>query len=203
MPSVAPVAQVDELVDRLFCSVREALDRGTRALLSGDRELARAAAEADRHIDDLTAQAESMAWGLLDEGEPDLELVRHVVGVLLILPELERSADLAEHVAQRALTGTGAALSRPARSVVERMSEVALDMWELATDAYHARAAHADELDEADDELDILHGRLSNEVAAGSVPPGPAAQLVLVARFYERLGDHAVNVARRVETLTA
>jgi phosphate uptake regulator len=49
--------------------------------------------------------------------------------------------------------------------------------------------------------MDILHDRLTSEIAGGSMPSAIGAQVTLVARFYERLGDHAVNLARRIEML--
>jgi phosphate uptake regulator len=56
-------------------------------------------------------------------------------------------------------------------------------------------------LDEDDEEIDILHERLTGEVARGAMPTAVAAQVALLARFYERLGDHAVNLASRIATL--
>jgi phosphate transport system protein len=56
-------------------------------------------------------------------------------------------------------------------------------------------------LDEADEEMDILHVRLTDEVARSGMATPIAAQVTLLARFYERLGDHAVNLARRIEML--
>ena len=53
----------------------------------------------------------------------------------------------------------------------------------------------------ADEEMDILHHSLTREVAAEGMPVTIAAQVTLLARFYERLGDHAVNLARRIELL--
>ena len=83
------------------------------------------------------------------------------------------------------------------------MSEVALDMWRQATDSYVSRTAFATALEEADEELDILHDRLTSEVASSAMPPAVAAQVALLGRFYERLGDHAVNLAKRMELLQA
>jgi phosphate transport system protein len=56
-------------------------------------------------------------------------------------------------------------------------------------------------LHEDDEEIDILHDRLIREIAAETMPTAIGAQVTLLARFYERLGDHAVNLARRVEML--
>jgi phosphate transport system protein len=81
------------------------------------------------------------------------------------------------------------------------MAEVALEMWRAAADAYGDRAANAASLSEDDEEIDILHDRLTGEVASGAMPTSIGAQVTLLARFYERIGDHAVNLARRIEML--
>ena len=52
-----------------------------------------------------------------------------------------------------------------------------------------------------DDDLDDLHVQLSAELATIGTSIADAIELGLVARFYERLGDHAVNVARRIDGL--
>ena len=62
-------------------------------------------------------------------------------------------------------------------------------------------ASAADALRQRDDELDDLHVQLSVELAASGTSVPVAIEMGLVARFYERLGDHAVNVARRVSRL--
>ena len=126
--------------------------------------------EGDQAVDDLTAEVELLIWPLLDvEGMPTVTL-RHLVGVLLILPELERSGDLAEHIAQRAVTNIGAEMSPLSRGIVQRMSEVALEMWRDAADAYVDRISRAEALAEDDEEIDILHDRLTREIAAGTMP---------------------------------
>ncbi|MHB1582310.1 MAG: phosphate signaling complex PhoU family protein [Acidimicrobiales bacterium] len=192
---------VDQRVNQLFALVSEALARATHALLHADAEVARGVVADDRIVDDLTAEVETLIWERLEAGPVDPVLLRHLVGVLLILPELERSADLAEHVAQRALARLGSEMSPLSRGIVQRMTEVALEMWRAAADAYAERSSASDALAEADEELDILHERLTSEVATEAMPVSVAAQVTLLARFYERLGDHAVNLARRIESL--
>ena len=118
-----------------------------------------------------------------------------------MLPELERSGDLAEHVSRRAVRGLGVELSPRARGLVEQMGEVACEMWRATADAYADRAPVADEVEELDDELDELHVTLTAEIASGSMPLPVAIEAALVARFYERFGDHAVNLARRIAVL--
>ena len=185
----------------MFALVSEALAGATQALLDQDRQLGQSVVDGDRAIDELTSAVEQSIWEGISKESPDVDGLRYGVGILLILPELERSADLAEHIAQRALTDTGGEMTPVSRGIVQRMSEVALAMWNAATSAYAERSAHGVELDEADEELDVLHERLTNEVAAGGMTAAVAAQVTLLSRFYERLGDHAVNLARRIETL--
>ncbi len=77
-------------------------------------------------------------------------------------------------------------------------------MWRTAADCWYDKAGEAnvvDELDRRDEEMDELQTVLVSEVAASGPPSSVAMEMALVARFYERLGDHAVNVARMVSHL--
>src|SRR5580704_9419282 len=194
-------ALIDTKMTQLFALVSEALAGATEALLSNDSSTGLAVVEGDLTVDAMTAEIELLVWQQLDGPSPPLPSLRHRVGVLLILPELERSGDLAEHIAQRAVTSLGSQMSPLSRGIVQRMAEVALEMWRDAADAYVDRSSMAADLSEADEEIDILHERLTKEIAAETMPTAIGAQVTLLARFYERLGDHAVNLARRVEML--
>lgn len=197
----ASTETVDRRVTQLFALVSEALARATHALLTADAEVAHGVVDDDQVVDDLTSEVERLIWQRLERGPVEVATLRHLVGVLLILPELERSADLAEHVARRALSHLGAEMSPLSRGIVQRMTEVALEMWRAAADAYAERSSLGRALAEADEEMDQLHERLTREVATEAMPVPVAAQVTLLARFYERLGDHAVNLARRIDTL--
>jgi phosphate transport system protein len=77
-------------------------------------------------------------------------------------------------------------------------------MWRMAACAFADRdAGAAERLRARDDDLDDLHVQLSAELATIGTSIADAIELGLVARFYERLGDHAVNVARRIDGLVA
>jgi phosphate transport system protein len=198
---VSNLGSEGERVGLLFAQVTEAVARSSWALLSEDPDMGQGVVDRDQVIDELTAEIELEVWHRLQQDRPDWDQLQRAVGVLLILPELERSADLAEHIAQRSLTGLGAQMSAVSRGIIQRMSEVAIDMWNRAAKAYTEGTVRFDELDEADDEMDVLHERLSNEVAGGAMDAAVGAQVTLLARFYERLGDHAVNLARRIDGL--
>ncbi|MGA8725887.1 MAG: PhoU domain-containing protein [Acidimicrobiales bacterium] len=200
----SPLEHIDRLVLQLFALVGESISGATHAFLAGDREAAKALADRDEEvvdtlyhdIEDLTLQQLTVA------GITSPEKLRFLVTVIRMLPDLERNGDLAEHIARRAARGLGGELSARSRGLVERMGEVAVHMWRATTDAYGERLATAAAVvDSLDDEMDDLHVSLTVEVVAGTMPLPVAVELAMVARFYERFGDHAVNLAKRVATL--
>jgi len=194
---------VERQVAQVFSLVTEALAEATDALLNAEPSEGSRIVAADESVDELTGALSQEIWGQLERIVPANHEARLLVGLLLVLPELERSADLAEHIAQRAVGNIGPSMSPSSRGIVQRMSEVALEMWQAATESYVTHTPAWAALDEADDELDILHERLTSEVARAAMPPPVAAQVTLLGRFYERLGDHAVNLARRIELFSA
>ncbi|MBF6556669.1 MAG: hypothetical protein IVW52_10945 [Acidimicrobiales bacterium] len=192
---------IDHKVIQLFALVSEALARATDALLGGEALLGQAVVDGDQDVDDLTAEVELLIWEELKERPVQGDELRYLVAMLLIIPELERSADLAEHIAQRAVDHLGTDMSARSRGIVQLMTEVANEMWQAAADAFGDRNRVSDRLAKADEEMDIFHDDLTREVAREEMPVAIAAQVTLLARFYERLGDHAVNLARRIELL--
>ena len=125
--------------------------------------------------------------------------LRFLLSVLRIAPELERSHDLVCHIASRADRIPGQELSPRCRELIKQMDEVACGMWRRAADCWCQRdGSVASALAEVDDELDELHASLMAELASGTMALPVMMEMTLVARFYERLGDHAVNIARRV-----
>jgi phosphate transport system protein len=82
------------------------------------------------------------------------------------------------------------------------MDELACGMWHRAADGWCQRdQSTALALAEAANELDELHASLVAELASGRMARPVTMEMTLVARFYKRLGDHAVNIARRVTYL--
>jgi phosphate transport system protein len=201
MTTPSQLEPIETRVIQLFALVSEALAGATEALLGNNASVGSAVVDGDQMVDDLTAEVELMVWRQIDDERDQSASLRHLVGILLILPELERSGDLAEHIAQRAVTNIGCEMSPLSRGIVQRMAEVALEMWRDAADAFGDRSARSVSLHEDDEEIDILHDRLMGEVSAETMPAAIGAQVTLLARFYERLGDHAVNLARRIELL--
>lgn len=194
--------EIAEHVEQLFAMVTEGLAAATEALLSGDREVVRVLVERDGAADEVYRTVESLVTTAITDGGLTPSQLRALVSVLRVAPELERSHDLVEHIARRGSAGIGAALSPRARGLVQRMGTGGVEMWQLVADGWARRdASVAEVLEGRDDELDELHAALSAEVARGDQPLPVAMEATLVARFFERLGDHAVNIARRIPSL--
>jgi|GEM_PF-4495 len=194
---------VDRWVTVLFAEVTEALSRATAALLDQDVELAELVIDRDQVIDRRCDDLAALLKERLADAAGDPEALESTVDVLQMVPELERSADLAEHIAQRTLLGLGGVITSRSRGLIQSMSDLALRMWQLASQAYAERSRDAGfQLQEADDQLDRLAANLVT-LGGERAEPKVAVDLALIARFYERLGDHAVNLARRIDRLAA
>jgi phosphate transport system protein len=193
---------IEAKVVELFTMVAEDLPGATRALLSGDHEVVRVLAEREQVIDALYPAMEELVNRLILLQAPVASDLRFLLSVLRIVPELERSHDLVVDIARRADHILGEDLSPRCRGLVERMSELASGMWRQAVDSWRQRdrfAAFA--LGERDEEMDDLHASLIAELASGPMSLPVAMEMALVARCYERLAAHAVNIARRVAYL--
>jgi len=190
---------IDRQVLGLFALVAQCLAGATEALLDGDREGARLLIARDDHIDATYRDIEDLVLRQLGREIPPASDLRFLLGVLRIVPELERSADLATHIASRAMRGLTPDLTPRVRGLIQSMGQVGVEMWHRATDAYAERDAEARRsLDADDDELDDLHVSLTSEISTGRLSTPVAIELALVGRFYERLGDHAVNITAHV-----
>ena len=190
---------IEAKVIELFAMVAEDLPAATQALLTGDNEVLQKLAERDRVIDALYLEIEELVNREILLQAPVASDLRFLLSVLRIVPELERSHDLVVQIASRANHILGDDLSPRGRRLIERMGALASDMWRQAVDGWYQRdRSVALTLDERDDEMDELYASLTGELASGRMALPVAMEMTLVARFYERLGDHAVNIARRV-----
>jgi phosphate transport system protein len=190
---------IETKVIELFALLAEDLPRATQALLTGNSELLQVLGERETLIDALYPEIEGLVNREISLQAPVASDLRFLLSVLRIVPEIERSHDLVMHIASRANHILGADLSARSRGLVERMGSLVSEMWRRAADSWYQRdrsAAFA--LVERDDEMDELHTSLIAELAAGGMALPVIMEMTLVARDYERLGAHAVNIARRV-----
>ena len=190
---------IEAKVIDLFGMVAEDVPRATAALLGGNVEEVRALAERDQVIDELYPGIEDLADRELVLQQPLASDLRFLISVLRVVPELERSHDLVVNIARRASYILSEDLSPRSRGLIEQMGNLASDMWREAVDCWRERdRSAAAVLDQRDDEMDEMYASLMAELASGQMSLPVTMEMALVARFYERLGDHAVNIARRV-----
>ncbi len=188
---------IEREMTELFALVGDGFAGATDALLSGDKAAAKTLIERDRLIDTLYRQLLSTAQTMLKEHRLSSYDINYLITVLRLIPELERSGDLAEHIAQRALIEIGQEMTPRSRGIVQQMGDIGTQMWRMATDAFCDKDLEAaTTLDNLDDDLDELHLSLITEIVAGTMPISVIIETAMVARFYERFGDHAVNIAR-------
>jgi phosphate transport system protein len=190
---------IEAKVIELFAMVAEDLPGATDALLSGSDDVIQALAEREKVIDALYPEIENLVNREIALQAPVASDLRFLLSVLRIVPELERSHDLVMDIARRANHILSQDLSPRSRGLVEGMGNLASVMWRQAADSWYQRdRAAAVALSELDTEMDDLHASLVAELASGQMAIPVTMEMTLVARFYERLGAHAVNIARRV-----
>ena len=179
--------------------VAEDLPEATKALLTGDNEILQRLTERNKAIGAVYTETEELANREILLQAPVADDLRFLLSVLRVLTEFELSHDLVVQIASRGNHFLSDDLSPRSRGIVERMGNLASDMWRQAADCWYQRdKSGAFALEDRDQEMDQLYSSLIGELASGRMALPVTMEMTLVARFYERLGDHAVNIARRV-----
>ena len=199
--------QLDEVhqgVARLAASVTELIPRATDVLLDQDLEGAEYVIAGDDEIDARSIELEERCYSLLALQAPVASDLRQIVSALKLSGEIERSADLCVNICKAARRIHGHPLDPKLRGVIQKMGEQAQLLFKEATEAYLANdAVRAAALDDMDSYLDALQREFIQIIfeshALGHIDLQVAVQLAVVARFYERIGDHAVNVGEKVQ----
>ncbi len=143
---------------------------------------------------------ELAVYALLATQQPMASDLRRLTALVRLTEEVARSGDLVAHVARSACFERAADdFTPPLRALLVEMATVAASLFGDALAAFEAgdgeaAAAVAD----ADAELDLLHRELFAALLEGAADTAPAIDLALLGRFYERLGDHAVEIAGRM-----
>jgi phosphate transport system protein len=179
-----------------------AMARATTALLDADIHLAESVIAADQQIDRMRSELDDLSIDLLARQQPVATDLRMVVTSMRMSADIERMGDLARHVAKVArLRYPESAVPPVLRSTILQMGQVAERIVAKAGSVIAGRDVEsAVALDRDDDEMDRLHREVFAMLLEGKWKHGTeaAVDLTLIGRYYERFGDHAVSVARRV-----
>jgi len=187
----------------LAAMVVEIIPRATAVLLDGDLDGAEAIIHGDAEIDAKSVEIEEMCIQILALQAPVAGDLRQVVALLRMIAEIERSADLACNICKASRRIYGHDLDPKLRGIISRMGEQAQALFVAASEAFRENdASKAAALDDMDAYLDALQKQFIQAIfesqAHGHIDLQVAVQLAMVSRFYERIGDHAVNLGERV-----
>ena len=199
----------DEQLERLHVELiqmgalcEEAISAASEALLKGDRDLAQAAIQAEREIDQKERDVESLCLKLLLQQQPVAKDLREISAALKMISDLERIGDQAADIAEltrfvRLPDGSGLLhIADMARAVIAMVTD-SVDSF-VRRDLTLAHSVCA-----ADDRVDQLFEQVKEEliafIAADAAAGEQGLDLLMVAKYLERIGDHATNVAEWVE----
>lgn len=192
---------IDDLVSMTY-DVRNSIGLASQALLNADAEVAERVISADIEIDAARQRVEDRAFELLALQQPVARDLRMLVAGLRMVGDLERMGDLSVHVAKVARRRVpDVAVPDEALPTMNRMAQVAEEMVDTVAGIIADRDVQgARRLEKADDEMDQLRRSSFRLTLADSWPHGvePAVDIALLGRYYERIADHAVSLARRV-----
>ena len=196
------LAQIDIALVAMADLVGTAIRGATDALLADDLSMAEIVIAGDAEINKLNADVEEISLLIAALQAPMATDLRLVMGAIRISGSLERMGDLAVHIAKQVrLRYPSPSIPAELRDTFKRMGQAASKIVEQTGEIIATRNTDlADEMNKYDDILDNLHRELFTVVLSDDWAHGveSAIDVTLLSRFYERFGDHAVSVSRRI-----
>ena len=199
----------DEQLQRLHIELiqmgalcEDAISQASEALLKKDADLAAQAMESEREIDQKERVVESLCLKLLLQQQPVAGDLREISAALKMISDLERIGDQAADIAE--LTRYITIPSESGKLHIADMARATAAMVTDSVDSFVRRDLElARRVMAADDEVDRLFERVKGElielIAADARNGELGLDLLMVAKYFERIGDHATNVAEWVE----
>ena len=196
------LAQIDIALVAMADLVGTAIRGATDALLADDLAIAELVIAGDTEINKLNADVEEISMLIAALQAPMATDLRLVMGAIRMSGSFERMGDLAVHIAKQVrLRYPNPSIPAELSDTFEKMGKAASKIVEQAGEVIATRNTDlADDMKKYDDILDDLHRELFSVVLSPDWAHGveAAIDVTLLSRFYERFGDHAVSVARRV-----
>ena len=201
----------NRLDEQLFELNREIIEMGAlceeviasaaKALSTGDVELARKVRENGAAIDQLERDVESRCMKLLLHQQPVARDLRLISAALKMITDMERIGDQAEDIAEIVLFLNGHTMQGVER--IEDMARETITMVTGSVDAFVKKdVALAKQVISHDDTVDALFSEIKCAIikllAANSADGEFALDLLMIAKYFERIGDHATNIAEWV-----
>ncbi len=193
-------AALDDLDDRFVAAglrVAESLPRLSEAFLLGDVSIIEQSEFMAWEVASECEQIEDDGFVLLAREAPVASDLRRLVALLRMTVDVSRSASLLRHACLTLRQFDPRFLDPPLRAQLEELSRVSTEVFVAGLDAWRRRDALAvNEVDRADDAVDELQRLLLGQASNVEDPGTELVVLGLLARYYERIADHGVEVAR-------
>lgn len=179
----------------------EAIALAAKALTDKDKTMAAKVAAMDAEIDQKERNIESMCLKLLLQQQPVARDLRQISAALKMITDMERIGDQAEDISEIVITLDGRYAENSA--LLKGMAESTIQMVTESVDAYVKRdtalAHKVIEMDDiVDDYFDQVKAELISKIAGEPADGEYALDLLMIAKYLERIGDHAVNIAEWV-----
>jgi phosphate transport system protein len=197
---------LSEKILRLGGLVEQAIGRSVRALVERNSELARDVIREDHEVDRLELEIDEACVEMLALQQPMARDLRFITTAMKITPDLERIADHAVNISERAIEINNEPPLAPLIDI-SAMARRAQEMVRGALDALVRRDADAARAVVAmDDELDIRMEQVFRSLLSYMIEdPGTisrALRLTFIAKYFERIGDQATNVCEQIVFMT-
>lgn len=171
----------------------------TTAFLEADTCGAGRVVTVDVEVDRRCLLLEEQCFELLARQSPVAGDLRRVVAVLRSIADVQRSGDLLRHVAESLAWVHPPSMNQNLAAMIGQLGEVAGRVFRGSITAWRQHdALAAVELQRLDDDVDLLQKSLLTELYVGAQTVEEAVSLALICRYYERIADHGVEMARQV-----
>ena len=196
------LAQLNTSLIEMGARIEEAIASATKALVSQDAAAARSIIENDAAIDEKEKEIESLCLKLLLNQQPVARDLRLISTALKMITDMERIGDHAEDISQLCIYLSAQEYIKK----LEHIPQMAEATIQMVSDSIAAFVKKDLELAQAvidyDDVVDSLYITVKKDLIARvheDVQTGEQAfDLMQIAKYYERIGDHAVNIAEWV-----
>ena len=188
-----------EMID-MAAAAEDVIDAVTASLTSADQDAAKGAVEMTKHMDQMERDIENRCLRLLLQQQPVARDLRTISAALKMVTDLQRIGDQCANIAE--LSGLlGNPGSSQAMKDIRTMSQKAGIMVKRSIFAYANRdTASAREVVDLDDEVDRLFQAVKHElvdlIVNNRSEADQAIDLIIIAKYLERIADHAVNIAQ-------
>ena len=195
------LAQLNKQLIEMGALCEEVISMASRALMDGDLPLAAKVAPLDAEIDQKERDIENLCLKLLLQQQPVAKDLRQISAALKMITDMERIGDQAEDIAENIKFLNGRTVENGA--LIREMASAAIKMVTESVDAFVKHDIMLAEKVVSDDDIvdryfDQVKQKLIERIAQQPADGEYALDLLMIAKYFERIGDHAVNLAEWV-----